>query len=332
MVTLTGTLANQVSGTPHQGVAHVEPTVPVVIDTGTNKVLLEGTTVTLDANGSFTIDIPASDDPALSPQGFTYRIGFKLTTGKLADIIFLAPAATPALDLSDITPVEDSVGVPYVIGPQGPAGPQGIQGEQGLQGIQGEQGPQGPSVSVPWLGMGGLPGRNVVASQGTVAPGVNIFLATPFYLAEATDIYRMVYSVSVAATVGSVARLGIFGWDGVSTYTPVRDFGTASIETVGQQFNVDFPTPGTLPPGLYAVGVAVQAAVTLRTLRCYDAPYGLQAGQEFNGGSNRILPYAYTTLGAFPSAAWPASVTADPGTAFLDSTASTPISLRKRVN
>ena len=288
MVTLTGTLANQVSGTPHQGVAHVEPTVPVVIDTGTNKVLLEGTTVTLDANGSFTIDIPASDDPALSPQGFTYRIGFKLTTGKLADIIFLAPAATPALDLSGITPVEDSVGVPYI------SGPQGLQGTQGLQGLQGDPGTDAvapsfsatPTWRAPWAQNNGSTGTQVIGQ----------LLLIPILIPTQLTLSGLAISIRSAGTA-SASYVCLYTDDG--SFLPADlVVATSALDNTSTGVKAETFTDVPLEAGVYWIGTlstgttgpaleaATQANNSTRMDEWLVMPHGTGSSPSINAGND----------------------------------------------
>lgn len=118
MVTVTGTLVNAIDGTPHKGVGFIEPTAPVVLDTAGNKVRFTGKGFALDAQGSFSVQVPASDDPGLSPSGFTYRVGFRLEDGEMPDTVFAAPAALVAVDLADMVPLVDSLGVATVAAPQ----------------------------------------------------------------------------------------------------------------------------------------------------------------------------------------------------------------------
>jgi len=83
---------------------------------------------TLDATGAFTIQLVATDDPALSVLNWAYQISFQLNNGDaLAPFLVQIPGGT-SVDLSTANPVSTGGGVAITQGPAGPAGPQGIPG------------------------------------------------------------------------------------------------------------------------------------------------------------------------------------------------------------
>lgn len=190
-VTLTGTYTNSLTGIPHTGRGFVEPSTPVLLDSGGDVVALGGQAFTLDANGRFSVDLPASDDPAVNPQGFTYRLGVYLTDGtpkRLDDVYFLAPAAVPTLDVADITPVPTDTGTPMVVGPQGE---QGIPGPIGLTGAD--------SV-IP--GPKGDPGGWVTSSALSAAQDLNTVITAGLYVQGS------------AASTTTVLNYPMDGWQG----------------------------------------------------------------------------------------------------------------------
>jgi hypothetical protein len=145
MVTITGTLVHATDGTPHQGAGYIAPTTPVLLDIGGDLVMLGGHTFALDEAGSFTVEVPATDEPGLTPTDFTYRVTIQPTGWATPlDVVFSAPQASDPLDLSDVVPVAISGGVPVIVGPEGPVGPTGPQGPQGETGATGATGPVGP--------------------------------------------------------------------------------------------------------------------------------------------------------------------------------------------
>jgi len=80
-------------------------------------------TVTLDANGAFTMQLVATDDPALSIINWAYQISFQLGNGDaLAPFLVQLPGGS-TVDLSTANPVSTGGGVAITQGPAGPAGP-----------------------------------------------------------------------------------------------------------------------------------------------------------------------------------------------------------------
>ncbi len=77
-------------------------------------------TVTLDANGAFTMQLVATDDPALSIINWAYQISFQLGNGDaLAPFLVQIPGGS-TVDLSTANPVSTGGGVVITQGPAGP--------------------------------------------------------------------------------------------------------------------------------------------------------------------------------------------------------------------
>lgn len=77
-------------------------------------------TVTLDANGAFTMQLVATDDPALSIINWAYQISFQLGNGDaLAPFLVQIPGGS-TVDLSTANPVSTGGGVAITQGPAGP--------------------------------------------------------------------------------------------------------------------------------------------------------------------------------------------------------------------
>jgi len=80
-------------------------------------------TVTLDANGAFTMQLVATDDPALSIINWAYQISFQLNNGDaLAPFLVQIPGGS-TVDLSTANPVSTGGGVAITQGNPGPTGP-----------------------------------------------------------------------------------------------------------------------------------------------------------------------------------------------------------------
>lgn len=103
--TLSGRLTS-LSG-PRKGDVYVAPSVPVIRDLGGNTLIAGGVTVALDGTGAFSIPgLPSTDDPAIDPQDFTYRVIFRLAGEPVSSVVFEAPSTVTALDVSDLVAIE----------------------------------------------------------------------------------------------------------------------------------------------------------------------------------------------------------------------------------
>ena len=102
MVTITGTYLDS-GGQPIRGRGYIEPTTKVLSNQSGDLVTVDGVPFKLDVNGSFSVDVLATDDPTVSPQNFTYRLGFRSSDAEVFDdIIFQAPAAGGTYDVADL--------------------------------------------------------------------------------------------------------------------------------------------------------------------------------------------------------------------------------------
>ncbi len=103
-VTLTGTYVTAV-GTPCSG--SVTFYLDAVIADATGSVILypSATVATLDINGHFSIELPATNDTHLYPEPFTYRVLEKLTGAQSRVYSISLPSdLAPTVDLSALTP------------------------------------------------------------------------------------------------------------------------------------------------------------------------------------------------------------------------------------
>lgn len=115
LVTVTGTYID-ITGDPIAG--QVKFTPRAVLRNVTSNVILVNSTivVTLDANGSFSQQLVATDDPDASPVDFTYFVEEAFVGGRTFDI--LLPASVATVDLADVSPAvaDDGSGALYVDG------------------------------------------------------------------------------------------------------------------------------------------------------------------------------------------------------------------------
>lgn len=97
-----------VAGNPIAGQVKFTPRA-VLVDGVANQIVIPNTvTVDLDATGTFTVVLPATDDASLSPVNFTYRVEESFSGGRTYDIQL---AATPSSqNLADKVPVVSSTG------------------------------------------------------------------------------------------------------------------------------------------------------------------------------------------------------------------------------
>lgn len=134
--------------------------------------------LTLDGTGSFSVDLPTTDNRKLSPIGWYYTARIRVNGSKAYSFDFYLPAGDMSdVDITSIDTVSQSVSSQAAVNvPRGPVGPQGLQGPAGIQGpagpaggpqgIQGAQGAQGIAGSSGIQGAQGLQGESGVGIQG----------------------------------------------------------------------------------------------------------------------------------------------------------------------
>lgn len=125
--TVTGTLvaAEQLDGSntdvdssPISGSVTFTPTPKKVIDASALRVILpKPVVVALDAAGSFTAKLVATDNPSLNPVNWTYKVTFQLTGGLSLDSFDVSVPAGSSQDLSSLVPASASGGVQTIAGP-----------------------------------------------------------------------------------------------------------------------------------------------------------------------------------------------------------------------
>ena len=157
-----------------------------ITDTNDAVILSGPIQLQLDNTGSFSIDLPTTDNRALSPVGWYYTVRVRVYGAKAYNFDFYLPDNDGSdVDITNVDPVSGavasqaavsvprgSVGPQGATGPAGTAGPTGPQGEAGpaggptgptgQRGLEGATGPTGPT------GQQGLQG--ITGPQGVVGP------------------------------------------------------------------------------------------------------------------------------------------------------------------
>lgn len=91
-----------VAGSPIAGQVKFTPRT-ILTDPVANQIIIPKTiTVDLDANGSFTLVLPVTDDADVTPTGFTYRVEEAFTGGRVYDITL--PSSPATQNLADMAP------------------------------------------------------------------------------------------------------------------------------------------------------------------------------------------------------------------------------------
>jgi peptidoglycan/xylan/chitin deacetylase (PgdA/CDA1 family) len=105
--TVTGRFVD-ITGSPITGSVDFTPT-PVALVDATAKTIIVGkkVTVTLSATGSFSVVLPATDDPDINPVSWTYKVVENFTGGRTYNID--APMGQ-IVDLAEVGPVPASAG------------------------------------------------------------------------------------------------------------------------------------------------------------------------------------------------------------------------------
>lgn len=124
-VTVTGTYKHP-DGSAISGKLLFTPE-PAILTSGTHGTLVLGTIeAALDANGAVSATLLATDDPDVTPSGWTYLVQERWYDAPGRSYPLSLPAAAPAVDLADVAPTAPAEGVYVVI--TGPAGPPGADG------------------------------------------------------------------------------------------------------------------------------------------------------------------------------------------------------------
>lgn len=114
-ITVTGTYID-IAGNPIAGQVKFTPRA-VLKNVTSNVILINSTiTVTLDASGSFSQALVATDDADAAPLNFTYRVEEAFIGGRTFDILLPSATVGGTIDLADVSPAvaDDGTGSLYV--------------------------------------------------------------------------------------------------------------------------------------------------------------------------------------------------------------------------
>lgn len=84
----------------------------VAISDATDTVILPSTVVATLVDGAFSIQLPATDDPDVVPNGWTYEVEERFTNGGGRKFEIDVPVAATRIDLSEVAPVSPATGDP----------------------------------------------------------------------------------------------------------------------------------------------------------------------------------------------------------------------------
>lgn len=128
-ITVTGTYLNPDKVTPKTGYVEFRPNVPLTVSDG-GLLVSDPLRATLDASGTFTIDIIACDNIDVFPYGWYWVVDEKIINGTVWYLMAYTPegGGRNPLDISNAyRPVGVSDQPPTVVQP----GPAGVKGDQG---------------------------------------------------------------------------------------------------------------------------------------------------------------------------------------------------------
>jgi hypothetical protein len=118
VVTLSGTLLSP-DGTGTSGSIHFIPSVSILY-TGQDVVTMpQAVVVPLATGGTFAVVLPATDDTAGNPTGWTWHVVERIKGGRVFDMPL--PKNPGTVDYSSVVPVPSSDGTAVIVGPPGPA-------------------------------------------------------------------------------------------------------------------------------------------------------------------------------------------------------------------
>lgn len=99
-----------IDGSPQHGRVVFSPRAELLVNqtsltTSTSRAFVAD----LDVTGSFTIDLPATDDPEIAPLNFTYYVREFFRRGRSFDMSVPVSSAVGGFDISSVAPVEADV-------------------------------------------------------------------------------------------------------------------------------------------------------------------------------------------------------------------------------
>lgn len=119
--TVTGTFVDTDGTTPAAGTVVFMPAPAWILDAAETKTIMPSqVAVDLDATGSLSTSLLATDDTTLNPSGWTWNVTVLIHGAQPRSFSFSLPGGT-TVDLTTASPVNGSVGNAVVVGPTGAA-------------------------------------------------------------------------------------------------------------------------------------------------------------------------------------------------------------------
>ena len=137
-VTVTGTYLHP-GGAPLRGSLVFRPEPGILTSASLGTLVLGTVEATLDSNGTFTATLLATDDPDVTPIGWTYRVTERWADANGRTYAIALPAAAPTVDLADVAPTAPASGEYVVVtGPRGNAVLSGVGAPASSLGTDGD--------------------------------------------------------------------------------------------------------------------------------------------------------------------------------------------------
>lgn len=254
---LVGKVVN-LQGVPVVGNLILTPAPSVLLSVATNTMVVAGPRViALDASGSFDVLIPSTDDPQITPVGWTYSVKESWPGGREYSIF--APVGVtqnlvnvvPVVAFNGVGVVKGDTGLQGLPGLTGPAGLPGAKGDIGLQGSPGEPGIQGAQGIA-----GDLATNTVKVTTDQTVAGIKTFTSIPvvpdgsFSVAKTIGLDTLLVGKADTATLSTVAVSGKYSDLIGSPATDLLNvFGTAGAYAAASALPRVRHFYGTNPPG-----------------------------------------------------------------------------------
>lgn len=158
---------------PLSGRVIFTPSIKRLVHAGSGTVYsVPAVTAFLDEDGSFSIELIATDDLDVQPHGWTYDVTFRLDSRATMRSFSMA-APTGTISITEVVPIESSTGDVIAVGPKGDPGESAYQTalDNGFVGSEVEWlesliGPDGADSTVP--GPQGISAYQVAVAEGFV--------------------------------------------------------------------------------------------------------------------------------------------------------------------